>query len=288
MEFKLEGFPPLYVGAGVEMSWANAKGKMAEIHPVLANTFISEAENESLYVNEPNKNTDIRDYFNNRVYEFRVNKIIDYLKDENNHNKEVSPIIGNLLSLQFDYGVNKEFDSEYTEENGYSKAEIELHKKNIPLEQLKRFIADKEVDIDPSLFKGATIEIEEEKDVAYDDGEDNLDEDDFESASNHIFALIEEDTNKYGISIQDLIKEFGLFVSVEMSVCGIDLKKVSKSKKEELYSLLDEHECSFDDEGALQVVFLGANNNLVRTGIYVNNLRTVDVADRLHINTLIA
>lgn len=288
MEFKLEGFPPLYVGAGVEMSWANAKGKMAEIHPVLANTFIAEAEKESLYVNEPSKNTDIRDYFNDRVYEFRVNKIIDYLKDENNHNKEVSPIIGNLLSLQFDYGVNKEFDSEYTEENGYSKAEIELHKKNIPLEQLKRFIADKEVDIDPSLFKGATIEIEEEKDVAYDDGEDNLDEDDFESASNHIFALIEEDTNKYGISIQDLIKEFGLFVSVEMSVCGIDLKKVSKSKKEELYSLLDEHECSFDDEGALQVVFLGANNNLVRTGIYVNNLRTVDVADRLHINTLIA
>lgn len=288
MEFKLEGFPPLYVGAGVEMSWANAKGKMAEIHPVLANTFIDEAEKESLYVNEPSKNTDIRDYFNDRVYKFRVNKIIDYLKDENNHNKEVSPIIGNLLSLQFDYGVNKEFDSEYTEENGYSKAEIELHKKNIPLEQLKRFIADKEVDIDPSLFKGATIEIEEEKDVAYDDGEDNLDEDDFESASNHIFALIEEDTNKYGISIQDLIKEFGLFVSVEMSVCGIDLKKVSKSKKEELYSLLDEHECGFDDEGALQVVFLGANNNLVRTGIYVNNLRTVDVADRLHINTLIA
>ena len=288
MEFKLEGFPPLYVGAGVEMSWANAKGKMAEIHPVLANTFIDEAEKESLYVNEPNKNTDIRDYFNDRVYKFRVNKIIDYLKDENNHNKEVSSIIGNLLSLQFDYGVNKEFDSEYTEENGYSKAEIELHKKNIPLEQLKRFIADKEVDIDPSLFKGATIEVEEEKDVAYDDGEDNLDEDDFESASNHIFALIEEDTNKYGISIQDLIKEFGLFVSVEMSVCGIDLKKVSKSKKEELYSLLDEHECSFDDEGALQVVFLGANNNLVRTGIYVNNLRTVDVADRLHINTLIA
>lgn len=288
MEFKLEGFPPLYVGAGVEMSWANAKGKMAEIHPVLANTFISEAENESLYVNEPSKNTDIRDYFNDRVYKFRVNKIIDYLKDENNHNKEVSPIIGNLLSLQFDYGVNKEFDTEYTEENGYSKAEIELHKKNIPLEQLKRFIADKEVDIDPSLFKGATIEIEEEKDVAYDDGEDNLDEDDFESASNHIFALIEEDTNKYGISIQDLIKEFGLFVSVEMCVCGIDLKKVSKSKKEELYSLLDEHECNFDDEGALQVVFLGANNNLVRTGIYVNNLRTVDVADRLHINTLIA
>jgi DNA-directed DNA polymerase len=288
MEFKLEGFPPLYVGAGVEMSWANAKGKMAEIHPVLANTFIDEAEKESLYVNEPNKNTDIRDYFNDRLYKFRVNKIIDYLKDENNHNKEVSPIIGNLLSLQFDYGVNKEFDSEYTEENGYSKAEIELHKKNIPLEQLKRFIADKEVDIDPGLFKGATIEVEEEKDVAYDDGEDNLDEDDFESASNHIFALIEEDTNKYGISIQDLIKEFGLFVSVEMSVCGIDLKKVSKSKKEELYSLLDEHECSFDDEGALQVVFLGANNNLVRTGIYVNNLRTVDVADRLHINTLIA
>lgn len=288
MEFKLDGFPPLYVGAGVEMSWASAKGKMAEIHPVLANQFIDEAESLSIYSNEPVKNTDIKDYFNDRIYQFRVNKIIDYLKDEDNHNKEVSPIIGNLLSLQFDYGVNKEFDSKYTEDNGYSKEEIEMHKKNIPLEQLKRFIEDKQVDIDPNLFKGSTIEVEEEKDVAYEDGEDNLDEDEFESESNHIFALIEEDTGKYGISIQDLIKEFGLFVAPEMSVCGIDLKKVSKSKKDDLYSLIEEHECSFDDEGSLQVVFLGANNNLIRTDVYVNNLTTADVADRLHINTLIA
>lgn len=287
MEFKLEGFPPLYVGAGVNMSWASAKGKMSEIHPVLANTFIDEAENLSIYSDKPVKNTDIQNYFNDRVYQFRVNKIIDYLKDENNHNKEISPIIGNLLSLQFDYGVNKEFDSKYTEENGYSKEEIEMHKKNIPLEQLKRFIADKKVDIDSSLFKGATIEIEKDKDVAYSD-EDDLDVDEFENESNHIFALIEEDTSKYGISIQDLIKEFGLFVSVEMSICGIDLKKVSKSKKDDLYSLIEEHECSFDDEGSLQVVFLGANNNLIRTDVYVNNLTTVDVADRLHINTLIA
>lgn len=287
MEFKLEGFPPLYVGAGVNMSWASAKGKMSEIHPVLANTFIDEAENLSIYSDKTAKNTDIQEYFNDRVYQFRVNKIIDYLKDENNHNKEISPIIGNLLSLQFDYGVNKEFDSKYTEENGYSKEEIEMHKKNIPLEQLKRFIADKKVDIDPNLFKGATIEIEKDKDVAYSD-EDDLDVDEFENESNHIFALIEEDTSKYGISIQDLIKEFGLFVSVEMSICGIDLKKVSKSKKEDLYKMLEEHECNFDDEGSLQVVFLGANNNLIRTDVYVNNLTTVDVADRLHINTLIA
>lgn len=287
MEFKLEGFPPLYVGAGVNMSWASAKGKMSEIHPVLANTFIAEAEDLSIYSDKPVKNTDVQSYFNNRVYQFRVNKIIDYLKDENNHNKEISPIIGNLLSLQFDYGVNKEFDSKYTEENGYSKEEIEMHKKNIPLEQLKRFIADKGVDIDSNLFKGATIEIEKDKDVAYSD-EDDLDVDEFENESNHIFALIEEDTSKYGISIQDLIKEFGLFVSVEMSICGIDLKKVSKSKKEDLYKMLEEHECNFDDEGSLQVVFLGANNNLIRTDVYVNNLTTVDVADRLHINTLIA
>lgn len=287
MEFKLEGFPPLYVGAGVNMSWASAKGKMSEIHPVLANTFIDEAENLNIYSDKSVKNTDIQSYFNDRVYQFRVNKIIDYLKDENSHNKEISPIIGNLLSLQFDYGVNKEFDSKYTEENGYSKEEIEMHKKNIPLEQLKRFIADKKVDIDPNLFKGATIEIEKDKDVAYSD-EDDLDVDEFENESNHIFALIEEDTSKYGISIQDLIKEFGLFVSVEMSICGIDLKKVSKSKKEDLYKMLEEHECNFDDEGSLQVVFLGANNNLIRTDVYVNNLTTVDVADRLHINTLIA
>ena len=288
MEFKLDGFPPLYVGAGVDMSWAGAKGKMAEIHPVLADTFIKESENDSIYVAEPNKNIDIKNYFDNRVYEFRVNKIIDYLKDENNHNKEVSPIIGNLLSLQFDYGVNKEFDSEYTEDNGYTKAEIDLHKKNIPLEQLKRFIADKEVDIDISLFKGATLEIEEEVDVSYEDGEDDLDEDEFESGSSHVFALIEEDTSKFGISIQDLINQFGLVVSTELSMCGIDLKKVRKDKKEELYKLIEEHECLYDDEGSLRVVFLGNNNNLIRTDVYVNNLKTNDVADRLSIHTLIA
>lgn len=288
MEFKLDGFPPLYVGAGVDMSWAGAKGKMAEIHPVLADTFIKESENDSIYVAEPNKNTDIKNYFDNRVYEFRVNKIIDYLKDENNHNKEVSPIIGNLLSLQFDYGVNKEFELEYTEDNGYTKSEIDLHKKNIPLEQLKRFIADKEVDIDISLFKGATLEIEEEVDVAYEDGEDDFDEDEFDSGSSHVFALIEEDTSKFGISIQDLINQFGLVVSTELSMCGIDLKKVRKDKKEELYKLIEEHECLYDDEGSLRVVFLGNNNNLIRTDVYVNNLKTSDVADRLSIHTLIA
>ena len=288
MEFKLDGFPPLYVGAGVDMSWAGAKGKMAEIHPVLADTFIKESENDSIYVAEPNKNTDIKNYFDNRVYEFRVNKIIDYLKDENNHNKEISPIIGNLLSLQFDYGVNKEFESEYTEDNGYTKADIDLHKKNIPLEQLKRFIADKEVDIDISLFKGATLEIEEEVDVSYEDGEDDLDEDEFDSGSSHVFALIEEDTSKFGISIQDLINQFGLVVSTELSMCGIDLKKVRKDKKEELYKLIEEHECLYDDDGSLRVVFLGNNNNLIRTDVYVNNLRTSDVADRLSIHTLIA
>jgi DNA-directed DNA polymerase len=288
MEFKLDGFPPLYVGAGIDMSWAGAKGKMAEIHPVLADTFIKESENDSIYVAEPNKNIDIKNYFDNRVYEFRVNKIIDYLKDENNHNKEVSPIIGNLLSLQFDYGVNKEFESEYTEDNGYTKSEIDLHKKNIPLEQLKRFIADKEVDIDISLFKGATLEIEEEVDVAYEDGEDDFDEDEFDSGSSHVFALIEEDTSKFGISIQDLINQFGLVVSTELSMCGIDLKKVRKDKKEELYKLIEEHECLYDDEGSLRIVFLGNNNNLIRTDVYVNNLRTSDVADRLSIHTLIA
>ena len=288
MEFKLDGFPPLYVGAGVDMSWAGAKGKMAEIHPVLADTFIKESENDSIYVAEPNKNIDVKNYFDNRVYEFRVNKIIDYLKDENNHNKEVSPIIGNLLSLQFDYGVNKEFESEYTEDNGYTKSEIDLHKKNIPLEQLKRFIADKEVDIDISLFKGATLEIEEEVDVAYEDGEDDLDEDEFDSGSSHVFALIEEDTSKFGISINDLINQFGLVVSTELSMCGIDLKKVRKDKKEELYKLIEEHECLYDDEGSLRVVFLGNNNNLIRTDVYVNNLKTSDVADRLSIHTLIA
>lgn len=283
MEFKIDGFPPLYVGAGVALSWAEAKGKMAEIHPVLANTYIAESENDSLYVSNPISSKAVKEYFDKRVFEFRVNKVSDYVKDENNYNKAIEPAIGNLLGLQFDFGVSKEFAKEYTEDNGYTKEEIANKMRLIPLEQLRRFIDEYNLGVDYKLFGGADLHEEEEEEEGYDDVDENELEEENEEIGG-VFAIIDESDVPYGISVQDLIRQFGLVVSKELGICGIDLTKVKKSKKDELISLLESSTCNSSDEGALNLVFLNYNNVLNRTDIYVKDLVTSSVATRLGIN----
>ena len=283
MEFKIDGFPPLYVGAGVALSWAEAKGKMAEIHPVLANTYIAESENDSLYVSSPVSSKSVKEYFDKRVFEFRVNKVSDYVKDESNYNKAIEPAIGNLLGLQFDFGVAKEFAKEYTEDNGYTKEEIANKMRLIPLEQLRRFIGEYNLGVDYKLFGGVDLHEEEEEEEGYDDVDENELEEENEEIGG-VFALIDESDVPYGISVQDLIRQFGLVVSKELGICGIDLTKVKKSKKDELISLLESSTCSSADEGALNLVFLNYNNVLNRTDIYVKDLVTSSVATRLGIN----
>lgn len=283
MEFKIDGFPPLYVGAGVALSWAEAKGKMAEIHPVLANTYIAESENDSLYASNPVSAKSVKEYFDKRVFEFRVNKVSNYVKDESNYNKAIEPAIGNLIGLQFDFGVSKEFAKEYTEDNGYTKEEIANKMRLIPLEQLRRFIDEYNLDVDYKLFGGADLHDEEEEEEGYDDVDENeLEEENDEIGG--VFALIDESDVPYGISVQDLIRQFGVVVSKELGICGIDLTKVKKSKKDELISLLESSTCNSTDEGALNLVFLNYNNVLNRTDIYVRDLVTSSVATRLGIN----
>jgi DNA polymerase I-like protein with 3'-5' exonuclease and polymerase domains len=283
MEFKIDGFPPLYVGAGVALSWAEAKGKMAEIHPVLANTYIAESENDSLYVPSPVSSKSVKEYFDKRVFEFRVNKVSDYVKDESNYNKAIEPAIGNLLGLQFDFGVAKEFAKEYTEDNGYTKEEIANKMRLIPLEQLRRFIDEYNLGVDYKLFGGVDLHEEEEEEEGYDDVDENELEEENDDVGG-VFALIDESDVPYGISVQDLIRQFGLVVSKELGICGIDLTKVKKSKKDELISLLESSTCNSTDEGALNLVFLNYNNVLNRTDIYVKDLVTSSVATRLGIN----
>lgn len=283
MEFKIDRFPPLYVGAGVALSWAEAKGKMAEIHPVLANTYIAESENDSLYVSSPVSSKSVKEYFDKRVFEFRVNKVSDYVKDESNYNKAIEPAIGNLLGLQFDFGVAKEFAKEYTEDNGYTKEEIANKMRLIPLEQLRRFIDEYNLGVDYKLFGGVDLHEEEEEEEGYDDVDENELEEENEEIGG-VFALIDESDVPYGISVQDLIRQFGLVVSKELGICGIDLTKVKKSKKDELISLLESSTCNSTDEGALNLVFLNYNNVLNRTDIYVKDLVTSSVATRLGIN----
>lgn len=288
MEMKLAGFPPLYVGAGVGVDWADAKGKMAEIHPLLGEQYINESQNDSIWVSKPSKPEDVLNYFNKRVLEFRTQKIIDYAKDSKNYNQPLHPVIGNLLGLQFDYGVNKEYDKEYTEDNGYTKEEIESKKAEIPLEQLRRFFEAHDInDIDVNLFKDTTISEEEEEEVEYNDGEDNEDvelEDDIYGGT---FALIDEDPSLFGIAIQDIIAQFGLLVSPERKICGIDLNVLPVSKKDDLFKFFEDNACDDTDEGAMEVVFLMSNNILKRTGVFVKGISGSSVATKFKINPLI-
>ena len=47
MQMQIKTFPPLYVGAGVGANWNSAKGKYAEIHPTLGQTYIEEAHGQA-------------------------------------------------------------------------------------------------------------------------------------------------------------------------------------------------------------------------------------------------
>ena len=234
-------------------------------------------------MSSPVSSKSVKEYFDKRVFEFRVNKVSDYVKDESNYNKAIEPAIGNLLGLQFDFGVAKEFAKEYTEDNGYTKEEIANKMRLIPLEQLRRFIDEYNLGVDYKLFGGVDLHEEEEEEEGYDDVDENELEEENEEIGG-VFALIDESDVPYGISVQDLIRQFGLVVSKELGICGIDLTKVKKSKKDELISLLESSTCSSADEGALNLVFLNYNNVLNRTDIYVKDLVTSSVATRLGIN----
>ena len=288
MEMKLAGFPPLYVGAGVGVDWADAKGKMAEIHPLLGEQYIHESQNDNIWASSKSNPEDVLEYFNKRVLEFRTQKIIDYAKNPDNYNQPLHPVIGNLLGLQFDYGVNKEYEKEYTEDNRYTKEEIEAKKAEIPLEQLRRFLeAHGMFDISVDLFKDTTIEEEEEEDKEYTDGDEDEDLDGESDVYGGTFALIDEDPSLYGISIQDVISQFGLLVSQERKICGIDLNVLPMNKKDELFQFLEDNACEDTDEGSMEVIFLMSNNILKRTGVYVKGINGSSVATKFKINPLI-
>ena len=107
MQFKVEGFPPLYIGAGFGMNWKDAKGKLAEIHPHLCEILSYEVENKSIHAEETQKPEDVVAYFDKRIHAFNEKKIIDYLTNPENFGKDLHPVIGNLPNLRFSFGLDK-------------------------------------------------------------------------------------------------------------------------------------------------------------------------------------
>lgn len=262
MQFKVEGFPPLYIGAGIGPAWAKAKGKMAEIHPMLLEQLSREADTIPLKHPDGEGPTpkEILDYFANRVLEFRKQKIRSYVTDPDNFGKDLHPAIGNLLNLQFTYGHDKD-------KEGYSDTEFT----QLCLEE---FIKNEGLtDIDPNSFKTNIEQVEDvEEDKEYSDGDEDDPNDLDDGSVTTSFALIDEKDVVYGATIHEIIKQFNLFVSVRQRVCGVNLNTFNYKQKEEIVEFLSEHTCTEDAPGAMEVVFLQEANILNRTGIYVNNI----------------
>ena len=269
MQFKLEGFPPLYIGAGVGDSWGKAKSSLSEIHPHLMEKLSKEVINDKLEIRkdtiDKGNTADVINYVTNKIYEFRVNKVKEYLLNEENHNKELHPAIGNLLNLQFSYGHSKSgeklSDAEYTQLC------------------LKEFIKDQGIDIDYRIFKADNFTIEEEEDeVEYDEDGEEIDFDDIDDGVG--FSLIDDSNNVYGSSIHDIIGQFGACVIKHMGICGIDTRDIYYKKLDNIIDYLEEKACDKNDEGALQVVFLKDSNILNYTPVYVKGVEASELEAR--------
>lgn len=285
MQFSVEGFPPLYVGGGVGVSWASAKDKMAEIHPVLGQTLIEEMEGQSLYVDKPVPKEEWLRYFNKRIYDFEKDKVIKYLTDPSNYGQDLHPAIGGILNLRF---VPKSVKDKLAEDPGYYKGHEDDQTRDI----LAWFIEENGLDVDPKVFStkynSGTAVVEDEEDKEYDDDDEDEDsEDDEDYFRDGDFALIDEDDKLFGVDINDLIKMFGLVVSKEQGICGVDISVIPTYKREELYDYLTEHACEPDDEGAMRVEFLQPTNVLSKTDVWVKGIDGSAMSAKLALNTVI-
>lgn len=270
MQFKLEGFPPLFIGAGVGKAWGEAKGKMAEIHPMLLDEFMKEAESLPLYNPEGTKcnPADVIKYFSDRVYEFRRQKVIAYLTNPDNFGKEVHPAIGNLLNLQFTYGHDK--GKEGLDDKAFTNLCIDEFIKHNNL-----------TGIDSSMFIAKEESKDVEEDKEYEDNEDSLDSLEDIEIDDSIFTVVDESDVAYGVSIQDLIKNFKFFVSEKYGVCGIDAHDLSYQTKDNLITFLVNHMCDENSKGAMELVFLQSGNILKHTGCYVSNITNSDIEEHV-------
>lgn len=289
MEMELDGFPPLYTGAGVAMDWKDAKGKMAEIHPVLAHQLVEEAKSQPLRLPEGTHQTpdDVIKYFDKKVFEFRRQKIIDYVMNPENNNKVIHPVIGSLLSLQFDYGVTKKFEEMYCNDN-YTKDEQEELLSGIPVEQLRLFIEENNLDVDYTLFHQAhKLEEDTEEDDGYEDDEEEEGIGNIDEFYDSDFVLVDEDDKMFGVDLRDVISKFGLMISQEQKVCGIDATSLSYKQLDKLGDYINKKSCNDSEEGAMQVVLLTHSSILTRTDIWVKDIDGFKMNKEVGLNSLL-
>lgn len=268
MQFKIDGFPPLYIGAGFGPAWGKAKGKMAEIHPNLLETFSREADNIPIFrdqsVEVDNSPEATLEYFHERLLKFRKQKIIDYMMNPDNQYKTIHPAIGNLINLQFNYGRGDNAKAY----NGGSLTDEQFLLLNIA-----DFIKENNLPLKAEMFSSNTTMT----DITKDDEESEYfdgDEDDIEDSTEipEAFSLVDESKVLYGSSINDIIGIFGTCVLEDRKVCGIDTRNIYYKVRDNIIDYITTKLCDENDAGAMQVVYLTTGNILKNTGIFVKGI----------------
>lgn len=285
MQFGIEGFPPLYVGAGLGQAWGVAKGKMAEIHPQLLEDLTKESDSIPIFqregIDKAQEPKEVLDYFDNRIHEFRRRKVYDYLSNQENWNKDIHPAIGSLINLQFNYGRGDEA-SAYVGPNGEKYTDQEFLELNIG-----DFLKENQIPAEPTWFKFNESMNEQKKEEAEkeSDGYDDTDDEELEvddilieaEDSMGIFSQIDESNKLFGSSIQDIINIFGCCVLVPQKLCGINIKGYNWKQVDLMIEFLVKYECEKDDPDALRIVFLKDGNVLKYVDFWVKNIKASEL-----------
>jgi len=266
MSFPLDGYPPLFIGAGVSDCWAKAKSKDCEIHPHLLHLMTEEVEEKKYDLHTPTMSPkEWVAYFDNRVMEFRKEKILQYLTDPANFGQNVHPEIGNLIRLLYLKHID---ESGINPKDPGADAERTL--------RCIEYLAKEhglELDRNNYMTTGVQVADDDTEDHEYEDGGDEGVDDGF-NTSDSDFELVDEDKVS-GVRLVDLIREFEYVVAPSLGVCGIDDSILTQKQREDVYGFLLEHkQCGPDDEGALELVLHIGGGVLRHTGVYVHNIGT--------------
>ena len=266
MSFPLDGYPPLFIGAGVSDCWAKAKSKDCEIHPHLLHLMTEEVEEKKYDLHTPTMSPkEWVEYFDHRVMEFRKEKILQYLTDPANFGQNVHPEIGNLIRLLYQKHID---ESDINPKDPGADAERTLR----CIEYLAKELG-LELDRNNYMATGVQVAADDIEDHEYEDGDDEGVDDGF-NTSDSDFELVDEDKVS-GVRLVDLIREFEYVVAPSLGVCGIDDSILTQKQREDVYGFLLEHkQCGPDDEGALELVLHIGGGVLRHTGVYVHNIGT--------------
>jgi hypothetical protein len=285
MQFKLDGYPPLYIGGGIGKAWGYAKGKAEEIHPTLLAQYTKEAENMPIYRTDEQKATEpeptldsVYNYFHTRVVKFREQKVYDYLNDPNNWHKIIHPAISGLINLQFNYGRGDDAKA-YKGPNGETYSDQEFLELNIT-----DFLNEHNIPAKASWFSANDNKAEDEEvDAEYSEDEDEDDLMDAVEGDEDVksFKLVDDSDKTYGASVRDMIDTFGACLLKKQQVCGINVKDMYFRKKNALIDELSNYVCEKDnennyltDENSYQIVFLNDANQLLYTNVWIHNMDT--------------